>query len=262
MGSTPFGSTLSRLAADAIRELRESVALTGYALRQLSMVDPARGLRKLARAFGPPAIGASHVIGTSPAERASRLKPFNRPEAIGWHNDFSTQAHRPTLSLAYIERADPRGPEHGAWRVASCDRVLDKLGATTGGRRVTRLLTTEPFAYSFTGDGEPSYFHPIKRRGPEPGRLGLRFYGRAMRDGARLVHGRVPDDIEHAIRAVETAADEVGLVLPATPGALLVVDNWHCLHDRLAQSVDTDLPLRRSLLCFVQELDEPLAGKV
>jgi hypothetical protein len=55
---------------------------------------------------------------------------------------------------------------------------------------------------------------------------------------------------------VEAAADTVGIVLPAPAGALLVTDNWHCLHDRLAQTVDSDLPLRRSVLCFVEALGE------
>jgi hypothetical protein len=77
-----------------------------------------------------------------------------------------------------------------------------------------------------------------------------------MRDGARLVHGVVPDEIEHAIRSVETAADEIGIVLPALAGSLLVTDNWHCLHDRLAQTVEHDLPLRRSILCFVETMHE------
>jgi hypothetical protein len=77
-----------------------------------------------------------------------------------------------------------------------------------------------------------------------------------MRDGARLVHGFVPDDTETAIRAVEVAADEVGVVLPTSEGALLVTDNWQCLHDRLAQSVDLEVPLRRALLCFVEQYDD------
>jgi hypothetical protein len=67
--------------------------------------------------------------------------------------------------------------------------------------------------------------------------------------------GLVGLDIERAIRAVEAAADEVGHVLAAPAGALLVTDNWHALHDRLPQCVEPGLPLRRSLLCFVETLD-------
>jgi hypothetical protein len=163
------------------------------------------------------------------------------------------------VSLAYLAHPDPRGPEHGAWRVASGDLVIAHLRATPGGRDVLAFLLGTDLPYSFTGDGAPSYFRAIEPRGAPLGRLGLRFYGRAMRDGARLAHGAVPAEIEHAIRAVETAADQVGHVLAAPAGALLVTDNWHALHDRLPQSVDTGQPLRRSLLCFVEALSSMAA---
>ena len=103
------------------------------------------------------------------------------------------------------------------------------------------------------------FFRVIERRGPLPTRLGLRFYGRALRDGARLAYGMVPGRVEHVIAAVEAAADRVGRTLAAPAGALLVTDNWHSLHDRLPQSVDLDVPRRRSLICFVGVLHEPLS---
>ncbi len=121
------------------------------------------------------------------------------------------------------------------------------------------LLDTE-LPFSFTGEGAPTFFRVLERRGSPAGRHGIRFYGRALRDGARLAFGLVPAEMERAIRAVETAADAVGRTLAALGGTLLVTDNWHSLHDRLPQSVDLDLPPRRSLLCFVEELHEPLSA--
>lgn len=97
----------------------------------LALVALARALGSL---YVPPGLDAGHpVLDTHPAADASPLAPFNRPEGIGWHNDFSTHADRPRVSLAYLAHADPRGPDHGAWRVASCDRVLEELGATRKG---------------------------------------------------------------------------------------------------------------------------------
>jgi len=240
--------------------LTSDLAARGYATVTLrpeaARSDIARLCRELAGRPGTCDGEEFGYIETRPNEEAPVDEPFNRPEAIGWHNDFSTHAHRPALSLAYIEREDPRGPDHGAWRVASCDRVLERLDLTPDGRRVARFLAETTLPYCFTSEGAPSFFRALEPRGLPHGRLGLRFYGRAMRDGARLVHGVVPDEIEQAIRAVEAAADTVGIVLPAPAGALLVTDNWHCLHDRLAQTVDSDLPLRRSVLCFVEALGE------
>ena len=244
-------------APDPIPAVRAALASQRYAYLPAFSPDPTGlPLLVLARALGPlyvpPNVDPAHpFLETSPSADAVDLAPFDRPEAIGWHNDFSTHSERPALSLAYLARPDPRGPEHGAWRVASADLVFEHLHATPEGREIVRFLLDTDLPYSFTGDGTPSYFRAIERRGPSPGRLGLRFYGRAMRDGARLAHGAVPDDIERAIRAVEAAADEVGHVLAAPAGALLVTDNWHALHDRLPLSVDPGLPLRRSLLCFV-----------
>ncbi|XXY47289.1 hypothetical protein WME91_45535 [Sorangium sp. So ce269] len=245
--------------------MREIVALQGYAYLPSFSADPAGvSLLVLARTLGaldlPPDVDPAHpILETHPAAEASSLAPFDRPDAIGWHNDFSTHPERPVLSLAYLTRPDPLGPEHGAWRVASCDRVLDQLHATSDGHEVVRFLLDTDLPYSFTGDGTPSFFRALEPRGSPPKRLGMRFYGRAIRDGARLAYGTIPEEIERAVRAVEGAADQVGHVLVAPAGALLVTDNWHSLHDRLPQCVDPNLSLRRSLLCFVKALHEPLA---
>jgi hypothetical protein len=176
--------------------------------------------------------------------------------AIGWHSDFSTHAERPVVSLAWIERADPLG--QGAWRVASCDDVLAALWSTPEGAETARFLSETPVPYSFTRDDVPSFYRPIEHRGQFPGRLGLRFYGRAMREGALQAYGELPSSIERAVSVVESAADHVGRTLQAATGALLVVDNWHALHDREAQSTDTALPLRCSWLCFLKSLHAPL----
>ncbi|WP_433934999.1 TauD/TfdA family dioxygenase [Sorangium cellulosum] len=251
-------------APATITSLRAALVSQGYAyLRAFSPDATGRSLVVLGRTLGslhvPSDVDPAHpVLKTHPAADGSYLAPFDRPEAIGWHNDFSTHPERPVLSLAYLARPDPLGPEHGAWRVASCNRVLDQLHATPDGREIVRFLLDTDLPYSFTGDGTPSLFRALEPRGAPPGRLGMRFYGRAIRDGARLAYGTIPEEIERAVRAVEGAADQVGHVLAAPPGALLVTDNWHSLHDRLPQCVDPNLSLRCSLLCFVEALHEPL----
>ena len=254
--ATTNGSVTSPPTRDVVSQIEAQLRARGFAYFP-TFCSGSRGLLKVARALGAVAETRSptdvkRVLETRPSAAAPVDAPFDRPEAIGWHNDFSTRASRPQLSLAYVERADPRGTAHGAWRAASCRLVLARLAASVDGRRVARFLTHTALPYSFANDQAPSMFRAIER----PGRgecFGLRFYGRAMRDGARLVCGSVPAEWENAIRAVETAADDVGVILPAPSGALLVADNWYCLHDRLAQSVDRDLPLRRALLCFVAE---------
>ena len=244
-----------------LRAVRAELASCAFAYLPTVGADPqGEGLVAVARALGPPYTMAGEdrwpgVLETRPSRNAPRAAPFDRSEAIGWHNDFSTHATRPRLSLAYVDRADPRGPPRGAWRVASCDRVLAALEASTGGRAVVQFLSEALLPYSFASDTPPSFFRAIERRGASPDRPGLRFYGRAMRDGARAVHGQVPEEVETAIQAVEGAADRVGLIVASQAGDLLVTDNWRCLHDRLEQTVDSPLPLRRSLLCFVGEGD-------
>src|ERR1700681_3083535 len=64
------------------------------------------------------------VILTHPTSSAPRWRPFDRRKPIRWHNDFSTRAGRPELSLSWIQREDPSGPDNGAWWVASSAAVL------------------------------------------------------------------------------------------------------------------------------------------
>lgn len=192
------------------------------------------------------------VLVTEPAEDAPSWKPFDRTEAIGWHNDFSTLEDRPVLSLAWIARPDP-DPERGAWRVASCAKVLDHLAAELGGDETLTALA-EPFPFGYA-DSESAVWYPVFSPVPgEPERRGMRFYARALREGAQLVGGEAPAAAERAILAVGRAADAVGEILPATAQALLVCHNWLAFHDRTEQTTRGALPLRRSVLCFVRTL--------
>ena len=188
-------------------------------------------------------------IVTSPRVGAPHSDPFDRAEAIGWHSDFSSHPTRPRLSLSYIERQDPRGPMFGAWRVAPVADVLTRMRQGDIGRQAVGLLLETPIPFVVTEGTEPAVFRALAPRGSRG--LGFRFYPRAMRDGCVAVHGRVPEAVDRAIRAVEAAADAVGKTIPAATGSLLIVDNWHCLHDRLAQTVEPGLPLRRAILSFV-----------
>jgi hypothetical protein len=87
----------------------------------------------------------------------------------------------------------------------------------------------------------------------------LRFYGRALEEGASLRFGEIPNRTLEIIKRIEEAADSVGEVLPAKTGALLIVDNRLSLHDRLEQRVTGPKEQRRQAwLCFVKRLHQPL----
>lgn len=241
-------------------KIRVSLTTHGwFYLPLLSEAREAQVVLDLAQALGvpytPPGCSVAFpLIKTQPAVDADDSAPFDQPAAIGWHNDFSTHERRPVVSLAWIARADPLGL--GAWRVASCDKVLTELRSTSEGMETVRFLSENPLPFSFTRDASPTFFHVIEQRRFSPGRLGLRFYGRAIRQGALLAYGEIPESIEHAVSAVESAADSVGQTLHAETGSLLVVDNWHAFHDRQAQSTGALLSLRCSWLCFLESLHE------
>lgn len=191
---------------------------------------------------------AAPVIRTAPARRR-RAAPFDRPEQIGWHGDFSTYEDRPELSLVYITRPDPRGGDYGAWRLASVARVIAELRATGEGRAAFELLRGDPLPFSYTDEGEPSWFRII-----EPGlngSFGLRFYLPSIRRGCIGQYGEVPGHIEAALTALERAADDVGEIVPTHEGSLLIASNWLALHDRVQQTVSRTQPNREALLCFV-----------
>ena len=191
------------------------------------------------------------VLLTRPSERAPTWRPFDRRGAIGWHNDFSTWADRPVLSLSWIRRQDPAGPDIGAWRVASVKAVLGELAGSAEGRSVVGELLEDAYPFGYLDAGRPRYFRVLSRRG-------LRFYGRALAEGARLAFDKFPARTGEVIGLIERAADAVGETLPASTGSLLVVHNWLSLHDRTAQTVVAGGARRQAWLCFVRRLHGPL----
>lgn len=197
------------------------------------------------------------VILTQPSASAPQWRPFDRLAAIGWHNDFSTRSGRPALSMSWIRRGDPSGANGGAWRVASAPAVLAKLCQTREGKRLVAELSAraEPFGYRDAG-GWRSFRVVIGANGRE-GHRGLRFYGRALEEGAWLRFGRIPDRTREIITRVEQAADEVSKELYALTGSLLIVDNRFSLHYRAEQQVTGPKDRRRQAwLCFVKRLHQ------
>lgn len=199
------------------------------------------------------------VILTQPSPQAPQWRPFDRPLAIGWHNDFSTRSRRPALSLSWIRREDPAGPNGGAWRVASASAVLARLCQTREGKALVADLSArvEPFGYRDAGSWR--LFRVIIGADRKSGRRRLRFYGRALEEGAWLRSNQVPNRTREIVARVEEAADAVGEVLRASTGSLLIVDNRFSLHDRAEQQVTGPEERRRQAwLCFVQQLHQPL----
>jgi hypothetical protein len=200
------------------------------------------------------------VIITQPAPSAPDWRPFDRRASIGWHNDFSTRRGRPELSLSWIRREDPDPPSGGAWRVASVPKLLAELGRTLEGQRLISEFVKQAEAFGYRDAGGWHPFRVLIRKGAGSGSLcGMRFYGRALEEGAWLRFGRVPERTSVIIARIEEVADSVGEVLRASTGALLIVDNRLSLHDRLRQQVTGPGNQRRQAwLCFVQRLHEPL----
>ena len=247
-----------RERADWAERVVESLHTCGYFYNRdfSSNIDNADAVVQAARSLGSlfiPSATDSHqpVLLTRPSIRAPKWRPFDRRASIGWHNDFSTRPGRPELSLSWIRHEDPAGPFVGAWRVASVRTVLSKLRGNVEGRRLVGKLSKEaqPFGYM---DADPARsFHIISQRG-------LRFYGRALTEGARIALGRVPDRTKEAIALIEGAADGAGETLPASTGSLLIVHNWLSLHDRTEQTVTGTEARRQAWLCFVKKLHRPL----
>jgi hypothetical protein len=115
----------------------------------------------------------------------------------------------------------------------------------------------EPFGYRDAGGWRS--FRVITGAGRRLGYNGLRFYGPALEEGARLRFGRIPQRTREIVARLEEAADSVREVLPAMTGALLIVHNSLSLHDRAEQSVSGPKERRRqAYLCFVKQLYHPL----
>lgn len=192
------------------------------------------------------------VIVTQPTSRAPEWEPFNRAESIGWHNDFATKAHKPRFSLSWIVHEDPLGKDYGAWRLASAEKVIARLREYEEGPELVAEMIADQFSFGYQDGGEFSYF-PILELDGNGHFEGLRFYGRALREG-KILESKAPGNtsVEKIIAAVERAADEVGERRAASSGALLVVDNWRSLHDRLQQTTEGQAPLRTAILCFAE----------
>jgi hypothetical protein len=188
------------------------------------------------------------IIRTAPT-RAHRAAPFDRPEPIGWHGDFATYEDRPELSLVYVTRADPRGGDSGAWRLASVERVINSLCATAVGRTAIEIFAEEPLPFSYRDDEPPRWFRVMEPKMGKP--LGLRFYVPSLRRGCIAVYGEVPARVAVALKALERAANDVGEIAPTRAGSLLVASNWFALHDRVRQTISKCRPNREALLCFV-----------
>ena len=191
------------------------------------------------------------VLLTQPSMCAPKWRPFDRRTSIGWHNDFSTRAGRPKLSLSWIRHEDPSGPHTGAWRVASVRSVITKLKDNEKGRALIRRLAKEAQPFGYLDAGQARLFRVVAQGG-------LRFYGRALREGAKLSAGRIPDFTKEVIALVEKAADAVGETLPASTGSLLIVHNWLSMHDRTEQTVTGAEARRQAWLCFVKQPHEGL----
>jgi hypothetical protein len=215
--------------------------------------EPVQVVLDIARALGdlfvpPDCDPAAPVIRTAPARR-QWAAPFDRPEQIGWHGDFSTHEDRPELSLVYITRPDPQGGDYGAWRLAAVPRVLAALTATDEGRAAFDLLSQERVPFSYSEDEEPRWFRVIETG--DDGGFGLRFYLPSIHRGCVAHYGEVPPHIGEALVALGNAADEVGETVPTRAGSLLIASNWLALHDRVRQTISRTRPNREALLCFV-----------
>jgi hypothetical protein len=200
------------------------------------------------------------VIITQPSPSAPDWRPFDRRASIGWHNDFSTRRGRPELSLSWIRREDPDALSGGAWRVVSVPKLLAELGRTLEGHRLVSEFAKQAEAFGYRDAGGWYPFRIITKSDDGSGRLhSMRFYGRALEEGAWLRFGCVPERTREIVARIEEAADSVGEVLRASTGTLLIVDNRFSLHDRLRQQVTGPEDQRRQAwLCFVRRLHKPL----
>lgn len=215
--------------------------------------------RLLGQLYVPSGMNSSQpVILTQPSPSAPQWHPFDYHAAIGWHNDFSTRSGRPQLSLSWIQRGDPN--KGGAWRVASVDAVIVKLSQTHEGKSLISQLSARAEAFGYRDAGGWRPFRVVLRAEGGASCHGLRFYGRALEEGAQLRFGRIPDRTREIIARVQEAADAVGEVLRASTGSLLIVDNRYSLHDRTEQWVEGPEECRRQAwLCFVKRVHQPVA---
>ncbi len=225
--------------------------------------DEGRLLLELVQQLGIPFVPPGKTAGfpfviTSPSRKASIMEPFNRPERISWHNDFSTFSQRPVLSLSWIARGDPElgTSGKGCWLVAGSDAVLQNLQQTPMGRSVVQFLSETPLPFCYENNDNILWAKVIDDVPHRRDKKGIRFYRRSILEGCKKVHGVVPQLISDAVSAMEVAADACGKMLPAISGALLLCDNWFCLHDRTEQSAEGVASSRVAYLAFIERLSK------
>lgn len=223
--------------------IRKSLKSNGWALVSDFQPDNDGGIRllELATVLGKVCVmrrDGSSLVETSCDPDAPAWEPFNRPEAIGWHNDFSTWTKRPTLSLAWIRSVPANNKGRGDWRVVNCSDIIALMDTSSEGRRSLEFFRRTELPFVFAPNEPVVRFRVLESEANSK----VRFYGRALRLGLNTEPNRQASE---AIEAWERNADTVGCRLTAAPGALLVCDNWQSMHDRLEQA-----PGRSSGLVF------------
>lgn len=239
---------------DLVMSIKHQLAHKGFCHIPGLLVsgEPRAEFLKLATSLGQPVVpdGCSTewpVIETRPSTEASIRRPFDRAEAIGWHNDFTTHRWRPRWTVMWSVQPDPAGGTFGAWRVARVADVLDDPLLRNDANRRALEQRVYPFGYSFEG-----YARRFKilysSRGP-----GLRFNGKALIEGSVLARGSIDSTTLSIVDGIRRAADRHSFTFPAGRGDILITDNWLSLHDRLELSVGDGSFARKACLCFINE---------
>jgi hypothetical protein len=249
-----------------IRQVHDSLRAHGYYYEPEFCSDTSEpqplinAARLLGQLYVPAGMDASQpVILTQPSPSAPQWHPFDHHAAIGWHNDFRTRSGRPQLSLSWIRQGDPYEPEGGAWRVASVAAVIAKLRQTREGKSLVAQISTQAEAFGYRDAGGWHPFRMVFGLDGKANRRGMRFYRRALEEGACLRFGEIPERTREIIVRIEEAADSVGEVLYASKGSLLIVENRLSLHDRMEQQVTgPEEGRRQAWLCFIKQLHYPL----
>lgn len=224
--------------------------------RETHLQKHEKKLVKLAKTLGALYLPKDRpVIITKPQPMADQSKPFNRGQSIGWHNDFSTKTIRPRYSLSLIIESDPGGDDFGAWRLASVAKVISLISSRQQGKKLLNQISDYQFPYGYLDSKNINLF-PMLKKNIQGDYVSLRFYGRALHEGAQYNKVSLSERIfiDKVIKTIEGVADQVGITRAATTGSLMVVDNHFSLHDRLKQTTkhQRNATLRTAMLCFVK----------
>jgi hypothetical protein len=249
------------MSAKFVNLIAENISSSGFAYFKDFAPQGDNGARllelihQLGTPFIPPGKTSQFpIITTKPSAKASPSEPFNRPEQIGWHNDFATRSSRPILSLSWIAQADPALFEggKGSWLVAGTKCVLNYIGGTPGGDKVIRFLTETPLPFAYETSDEILWANVIDKNPHNIAQIGLRFYRRALFEGCNRAYGKILPPVIVAVKSIEAAANACGILLPATTGSLLICDNWMCLHNRTEQTTENLTSSRIAYLAFIE----------